>query len=215
MDLYELNSKINIYYIRNNKLIKKKIKLEESISPIRRIYPVFEQIDYYILGGMVFMNFATNHISLTRKLSYKYYKYNDEKKSKLIVSYIFPNTPVHILNNIKQYNIINKVNDIEINNVSELKKALSKKYKINNIDYIKIENDDNKMLLLPLDELNNIDKKFSTVYNYPLMNNKQEKMKDKKKILTKTKKIILSKSKKLLLNKTKKVILPKKKIIKK
>ena len=31
-----------------------------------------------------------------------------------------------------------------------------------------IENDDNKVLMLPLKEFNEIDKKFSSVYNYPL-----------------------------------------------
>ena len=43
-----------------------------------------------------------------------------------------------------------------------------KKYKINNIEYVKVENDDNKVLMMPLKEINEIDKHFSTVYNYPL-----------------------------------------------
>jgi S1-C subfamily serine protease len=105
-------------------------------------------------------------------LKYKYYKYKNDKSSKLIVSYIFPNTPIHILNNIKQYNIISKVNDETVNSVKDLKKALNKKYKINNIDYVKVENDDNKVLMMPLKEINEIDKHFSGVYNYPVDKNK-------------------------------------------
>ena len=46
-----------------------------------------------------------------------------------------------------------------------------KKYKINNIEYVKVENDDNKVLMMPLKELISIDKIFSEFYNYPLMNN--------------------------------------------
>jgi hypothetical protein len=43
-----------------------------------------------------------------------------------------------------------------------------KKYKINNIEYVKVENDDNKVLMMPLKEINEIDKHFSVIYNYPL-----------------------------------------------
>jgi S1-C subfamily serine protease len=132
------------------------------------MYSVFEHIDYHILGGIIFMDLANNHLGLNNQLKYKYYKYKNDKTSKLIVSYIFPNTPIHILNNIKQYNIISKVNDETVNSVKDLKKALNKKYKINNIEYVKVENDDNKVLMMPLKEINEIDKHFSTVYNYPL-----------------------------------------------
>ena len=168
MYLYESNSSVYIYYIHNKKLIKKRIKLESVIENIRVMYSVFEPIEYHILGGMIFMNMANNHLNLSNQLKYKYYKYKNDKSSKLIVSYIFPNTPIHILNNIKQYNVISKVNDEIVNSVKDLKKALNKKYKINNIEYVKIENDDNKVLMLPLKEFNEIDKKFSSVYNYPL-----------------------------------------------
>ena len=68
----------------------------------------------------------------------------------------------------KQYNIISKVNDETVNSVKDLKKALNKKYKINNIEYVKVENDDNKVLMMPLKEINEIDKHFSSVYNYPV-----------------------------------------------
>ena len=170
LDLYELNSSVYIYYIHNKKLVKKNIKLEPIVEPLRVMYSVFEPIDYYILGGMIFMNLTTNHLGLSNSLKYKYYKYKNDKTSKLIVSYIFPNTPIHILNNIKQYNIISKVNDEVVNSVKDLKKALNKKYKINNIEYVKVENDDNKILMMPLREINEIDKHFSVVYNYPVEN---------------------------------------------
>ena len=168
LDLYQLNSNVYIYYIHNKKLIKKNIKLTPIVEPLRVMYSVFEPIDYHILGGMIFMNLTTNHLNLSNQLKYKYYKYKNDKSSKLIVSYIFPNTPIHILNNIKQYNIISKVNDETVNSVKDLKKALNKKYKINNIEYVKVENDDNKVLMMPLKEINEIDKHFSSVYNYPL-----------------------------------------------
>jgi hypothetical protein len=51
------------------------------------------------------------------------------------------------------------------------KETLNKKYKINNIEYIKVENDDNKVLMMPLKEINEIDKHFSVIYNYPIEKN--------------------------------------------
>ena len=168
LDLYQLDSSVYIYYIHNKKLVKKNIQLTPIVEPLRVMYSVFEPIDYHILGGMIFMDLANNHLNLNSQLKYKYYKYKNDKSSKLIVSYIFPNTPIHILNNIKQYNIISKVNDETVNSVKDLKKSLNKKDKINNIEYVKVENDDNKVLMMPLKEINEIDKHFSTVYNYPV-----------------------------------------------
>ena len=168
---FKNNDIIIIKYFNDNKSKEIKLKLEPYIEPIRMMFPIFEKIEYFILGGMIFMNLSMNHI-INNKTDQELlcFSLNEESllKSKLIISFIAPNSKISILNNIKEYDFIGKVNDIEVNNIKELKNAINKFIIINNEKFIKIEEEKGKTLLISLKDALNDDISLSELYKYSL-----------------------------------------------
>jgi S1-C subfamily serine protease len=170
---YKNNDTIKITYYNKNKKEECKIKLAPFIPPVRIIFPIFEKIPYIVIGGMIFMNFSENHlINNQEKHLLKFYCISTDLKellkSRLIISFVFPNTIVDKLNNVYENDFINKVNDINVSNINELKKALEKPIIINNKKYIKFEEEKGKSVIMLIKDIIDQDILFSKIYNYPL-----------------------------------------------
>ena len=172
LNSFKNNDFITIKYYNNDKLEATKIKLIPFIPPIRTIYNIFENVDYFILGGVVLMNFSVNHLLNIEKnninLLYVMGKVEELLKPRIIVSFVFPNGKVNILNNIVRNSFLEKINDIEIKSISEIKNALNKPILINGKEYIKLESDTGKYVILSIEEIIKEDLLFSQIYNYPL-----------------------------------------------
>jgi S1-C subfamily serine protease len=173
LNKFKNNDIISIKYYNNEtrKVELEKVKLVPYIPVLRVMYPVFEKIPYFILGGIIFMNFCYNHLNASENENLDLLcvaKKNDLKKPKIFVSFIFPNTIANILNNIKKDDFIVKVNDISVNSLNKLKNIIKKPLIINKKEYIKIENSNGKSLLMPLKEMIEQDLIFSEIYKYPL-----------------------------------------------
>lgn len=167
------NQKINIKYYNtdNNKLESCTIKLSPFIEPIRDIYPAFEDINYLVLGGIVFIDCNRNNLIYNANYNSYYILNNREEllKPKLIITFIL-NRKVNILKNIKKNDIITKINNIEVESIKDLKKAFKKPVLINNKKYLIIENKNGKSVILPVDELKDEDNNFSKIYGYSITN---------------------------------------------
>jgi len=163
---------VKYYNNENNKIEIEKIKLSRYIPILRIMYPVFEKIQYFILGGIIFMDFCYNHLSASNNDNLDLLcfasKKNELTKPQLIVSFIFPNTKANMLNNIKKDDFINKVNDVSVSSLNKLKRIIKTPLIINKKEYIKIENNSGKSLLMPLQEMIDQDLIFSEIYKYPL-----------------------------------------------
>ena len=167
---FKNNETINIKYYNKGKAETSKIKLEPFKPFVRTIYPVLEKVDYMVLGGMIFMNLTQNHIMSDdlKLLCNVFLKDNDYYKPKLFISYIFPNSKVNILNNLKINDLIVNVNGHKVNSVKGFIKYLSKPITINGIKYISIENAEGKSFLMSISEIIEQDLIFSKIYNYEL-----------------------------------------------
>lgn len=179
LNRFKNNDYITIKYYNENKLEISKYKLVPFITPIRTIYSIFENVDYFIIGGIVLMNFSLNHLLNVDKnninLLYVMAKPEELLKPRIIITFIFPNGKVNILNNIRSDSFLEKINDIEIKQISEIKHALSKPILINGKKYIKLENDNGKYVILSIEEIIKEDLLFSNIYKYPLNNNFHKK----------------------------------------
>jgi len=176
LNKFENNSTVIIKYYDNElkKIIKKNIKLTPVKLPIRNIYSNFEKVDYFILGGIIFMNLTKNHIMnlIENKESANCIinKKEDLLKEKVIISFIFPNTIAKILNNIKENDIIIKINDKKINSLNDIYKYIKIPVVINNIEYIKIEEQNSKFIIIKLEDIIKKDIIYSKIYKYKLSN---------------------------------------------
>ena len=166
------NDYISIKYYKDNKFHISKYKLQPFIAPIRTMYSIFENIDYFIIGGIVLMNFSLNHLSHVDKsninLLYIMTKVEELLKPRVIISFIFPNGKVNILNNIRSDSILVKINNIKIKSDNEIKDALNKPIVINNKEYIKLESENEKYVILSIEDIIKEDLLFSQIYKYPL-----------------------------------------------
>jgi S1-C subfamily serine protease len=169
-------------------LEKTKLKVGSIIiPPVRKIYNIFENVEYFIIGGIVLMNFSTNHLLNIDKhninLLYIMSKVEELMKQRVIITFIFPNGKVNILNNIVQNTFLVKINDIDIKCISEIKDALDKPMLINNKEYIKLETDNGKFIILSVDDIIKEDLLFSQIYKYPLNSFHNKYIKNTKKRL--------------------------------
>jgi serine protease Do len=167
------NIKLEYYNTDNNKLESCNVILKPFLNPLRILYPAYEEIPYLIFGGIVFSNLSQNYIvnSNNKDFSLICLLNNTEEslKPKLCITTIL-NKKINILKNISKNNIINKVNDINVNCVNDLEKALKKCIIINNKKYIKIQNSESKYVIISMDELYEEDLVFSKIYNYKISN---------------------------------------------
>jgi serine protease Do len=176
LNKFKNNQSISIKYfsMKNNKIENCKIILEPFIFPIRVLYPAFENIEYMIFGGIIFSNLSTNYIfnlddNNSKKLQlYSLLKKKEESlEPKLCITTIL-NKKINILNNISQGDIITKVNNIDVCDIKTLNKALKHPIIINKQNFVKIENNNTKSVILPLKDLYEEDINFSNNYSYKI-----------------------------------------------
>lgn len=167
---FKNNDIIKISYYNNSEKGSCKIKLTPFIPPIRIMFPVFEEVPYLIIGGMIFMNLTINHLINSDNINISCLMLDSKEsiKNHIIISFIFPNTKANMLNNIKKDDFITKVNNIDVSNIEEFKKALIKPIIINGINYIKIEEKYGKSIIMTVQDIVDEDILFSKIYKYPV-----------------------------------------------
>ena len=165
INFYKNDQMINIEYIKNQKKIKTKIKLEPKKELVPYSYSNFEEIDYLVVGGGIFMNLSLNNITSNKKLLHKIDEDNLYEE-KLIVSFILPNSIISVLNNFENGDVICEVNNKKVNNLKEFRKALKEKYMINKTRVIKIVNSNEKTVLLDYKETLKMNQLLKQIFNF-------------------------------------------------
>jgi len=174
LNKFENNSvvKIKFYNPENEKLETINLKLVPYISPFATIYPIFQEVKYFILCGMIFMDFTGNQLEDKSKnnieLLCNLLENKDAEKPIVFISYIFPNGYINILNNLKASNFIKKVNNKEISSLEEFMKAVMKPIEINKCLFVKIEDKEGTSALISVEDIIKQDLIFSEIYKYSL-----------------------------------------------
>jgi S1-C subfamily serine protease len=162
---FKKDQKIPIVLYHQNKKMSKNITLNEYIPPIKLIYPNLETVAYYIIGGAIFMDLTLNHIQSNLEIFVKLDK--DELRNKILIcSFVFPNSMADILNNLKKGDIIDKINDHKVEDVSQLKKALKSPINYNKNKFFKVETKNNKVSLFEFTQLKKHDENLAKLYRF-------------------------------------------------
>jgi len=160
---------VTIVLYRDGEKKEISFKFEQSLKlPIRYKYHQYEDIDYEVFGGMVFMQLAENHIDLLSeadKSLLKYEKHENQFESKVIISAIFPGSEMARLEVLIPGDIVFQINNIEVKNLDEVRKALKISLKT---EYVTIKTEDNLFVVLPLNKALDDDLKLSKDYGYTL-----------------------------------------------
>lgn len=167
----KINQKIKLEYFDGKKTVTKYAVNSPYKFIIRDKFPQYENIDFQIFAGCVFMELAINHLLADEQFE----KYNqfislnkNRTKDMLIVSHIYPNSSISKLNSIKPTDHIIKINNKKVDNVNSIRKALIKPLSKNGDKYVKFENSEGKVAFLNMKNIIQEDLQFSQVYHFPL-----------------------------------------------
>jgi len=121
-----MDSNIKLEWYQDNKLKRSSFKLSEYIFPVRIKYPVFEKVSYIMIGGIVLMDLTLNHVALfPRKLS-KYIDPAERTVPKIVLASVLPGSSASKTEILEAGDIIIRINDIEVNQISDVKKIIEK-----------------------------------------------------------------------------------------
>ena len=148
---------IHIEFSQKGKLLKKSFKFELFDDPIKKRFPLYENVEHHILGGLILMNMTDNHLS-DKKLKHLLSKYRNPKyrlEPQLIVSDLIPNSVMFNQGVFKQGDIIVNVNNQNVSDIKSLKEALKKPIKKDKDSFIILTNDNGKQVAISSDKIIN------------------------------------------------------------
>ena len=123
-----LNDKINMKFwsVKQKKIIEIDYKLD-YIHPIISKYPNVENIEYFVLGGLVIMDLTLDHLALFHTY-YAYFIHIDEMafraKPKVIISSILSSSNIRKDEIINTGDLLFYLNDVKINTLDDILNAI-------------------------------------------------------------------------------------------
>lgn len=165
----ELGKKIKLILYRNGKKKQIDFTLKQSPPyPVRIKYPDYEKVEYEIIGGMVIMELAQNHLPLlinTVPFLIKYQEIENMLNPVLVISHILPGSFAHQLRCLVPGDIIKKANGGIVNTIEQFRKIL-----LNNghAKYLSIKTENDVLAVFPFQKILEDEKRLSTDFVYPL-----------------------------------------------
>lgn len=162
---FEIGQAIDIVYYRRGKRLETKISFcMQKPLPIRLMFPEFEKISYEILGGLVVMPLAFNHIGTFderyRDLG-KYLLRNNQYEGRLVISNIFQNSSVQQARVLQVGDVLESVNDRIVRTMEDFYAAV-----LADTTYLTIKTEDNRLCILALDEVLKEEERLSQQNRY-------------------------------------------------
>ena len=175
LDRYNIGDTVKVIYWNNKKKIMGTANVkftDDKGLKIKTIYPEYEEVDYEIVNGCVIMELTMNHLdnegifnfsqNIYDNLS-KYSETENRFENVLIITKIFGGSYADKLGNIKEGDVLQKINDKNINTLKDLRKAvnLSKKKK-----YIVFETEEQNVFVNTIDDMIDEEKFLSDRHGY-------------------------------------------------
>ena len=144
----------------------------KKLLPIRQMYPEYEELPYEIFGGYVVMPLMLNHIPILISTSASLAKYGEDKnhnEEKLIITHVIPDSPAYRARLRLVGSILKKVNDVEVNTIADLQKALQKPG-----DLLTIETDEHILVALDKQKVLKVEKELARKHAYQITQGMQK-----------------------------------------
>lgn len=174
--IYKLknNENVKVTYSRNNKYYSKSFKYSLFNNPIAKIYPLYETIEYFVVGGLVIMKLNENLIKWiydgkeTYNIKYimKYKDIINRDEDKFVITEIFPNSIIDNINVLNKYDIISNVNNKKITSFKKLKESFKKPIIYKKDKYLKIKCESNSEIVINFNDILKEEKSYLEMYQY-------------------------------------------------
>jgi len=156
----KVGEEIEIVIIRENenKRLTKTIKLlPNTFYKTRYKYPLYDKIEFIIIGGMIIIELNNNHFDLDEvkesSIVIKYDKIDKKTDTRLIITKILKGSILAEFNVFKAPNILKEVNNIPVTNIPNLKEALKKMKKDNGETYMSFLTENDKYFVLEKNDI--------------------------------------------------------------
>ncbi len=119
-----------VHLIVYRKGVKRELVAKTEFSdqlPIRLRYADYEDIDYEVMGGMVVMELALNHVPILGKINSKLERFlelEDQFAPRLIITHVLPNSEAIKTRTIRSGSLIDEVNGKKVRTLAEFRKAV-------------------------------------------------------------------------------------------
>lgn len=100
-----------------------------NLPAVRKIYPIYEEVDYEVFGGMVVMELTLNHLALLANRApglARYAELKNQAEQALIVTHIFRTSQLYRVDALREGSTINEVNGEPVRTLAEFRQALQK-----------------------------------------------------------------------------------------
>lgn len=169
MGLVVHDSKPEIEFSRNGKLMKATLNFEDPnnkgypiLPVVREIYPPYEKIDYEVIAGLVVMDITMNHIALLheeqasetviKNLTPIAASFELRMKPAVVVSNVLLGSLVARSNTLTAGTILDEVNGIKVSNLKEFREAIIKPVKRDAGYFITLLSRSHEFVVLPLED---------------------------------------------------------------
>lgn len=128
MDMVPIGAELNLEICRNKEWYMVQAKhVYKASNRIPNSYQRLEPIDYEIFGGLCCANLNMCHVDAYPNLL-NYIK-SDKKRyqKRVIICQVFPDTTAYRTQSLKEGDLIDKINDVQINELEDIRKILRNK----------------------------------------------------------------------------------------
>lgn len=164
-----LGQKIPIILYRNGKKLKKEIVFEITpVYPISLKYPMYEPIDYEIIGGLVIMPLNENilmEFAEVDPILLEYTKLEKREEPALIITHLIPGSRAQQNGSLIPGQIIKEINSIPVQELDDVRNAIKKNA---SSEFLTIKTTQNVFVVLPFKQIIQDEQRLSKEFSYPI-----------------------------------------------
>lgn len=137
-----------------------------TMPPVRTRYPGYEDVDYEVVGGMVVMDLALNHVQLLLQHNahlVKYVELEDQFKPAVLITHVLPDSEASKTRVLGDSMVLKEVNGKKVTTLEEFRNSIAESLSTGFVT-IKVEN--NVFTVLPFARMMRDEPKFAAMYFY-------------------------------------------------
>ena len=170
-----IGDKVNLVVYRNGKRKDVVATFKQmELTPIRKVYPNFEEIDYEVCAGMVIMELTINHIAALANKAPALTQFADIKNQTdpvLVITHVFPTSYVARTRTITEGTTINEINGQLVHSLADLRQAVKKSVETGFLTLRVSDNiarvSDHVFVVLPFERVIAEEQQLAFDYRYP------------------------------------------------
>ena len=135
-------------------------------TPVRTRYPSYEVIDYEVIGGMVVMELALNHLPILLQNNAQLVKYaelENQMKPALIITHVLPDSEASKTRSLHGAMIIKEINGKEVRTLEDFRKQVAESL---TTKFLTIKTEGNVFAVVPFIKALRDEPRFASSYFY-------------------------------------------------